>query len=313
MRASVAAILVLASATLTPGPAGAKEHTAACAALPSMIERLRGALVLAAFHRSRGSSLGAYEALRTTAVNVVRDPGAGACGAVPVVLGRALARARGETTALAASLQLDVGIATALSLALDGGLSGQDTAAKLLDLGESVEYAEGCPDLFRVVNRLTSDDGPPPDLARRVERVVAELRAQGRCAAVIKLLATAREDPAHAVDSLRMDEPDRASDEQNPVARCPELPIVLEKISSTINTGAPLFNKGDHEGCRDLYRQVARSLRDEVVAPGRCPAVRSELDGALTAAAQASTPGEAAWALRHGFDHIAERWQEPSR
>jgi hypothetical protein len=73
-----------------------------------------------------------------------------------------------------------------------------------------------------------------------------------------------------------------------------------------------MYNKGDHAGCRDLYRQVARALRDDVIAAGRCPAVHAVLDSALTAAAQAGSAGEAAWALRHGFDDIVERWQEPS-
>jgi hypothetical protein len=77
--------------------------------------------------------------------------------------------------------------------------------------------------------------------------------------------------------------------------------------------GAPLYNKGDHAGCRDLYRRVARSLRDEVIPPGRCPAARAELDTALTAAAQATDATDAAWALRHGFDHITERWQDPNK
>jgi hypothetical protein len=235
------------------------------------------------------------------------------------VLARALARAGDETSALAASLQIDQGIAAALSVALVGRTSGPDAAAKLIDVGESVEYGAGCPDVFSLIRRLASpsDAGgrpvPTTELVRRTGELVSELRAQGRCSAVAHLLgAVARDDLAHAVDSLRLDEADQTTDTQNPLVRCPELPLVVERIGAAINLGAPLFNKGDRAGCRDLYWRVARNLRDEVIPAGRCPAARAELDASLTAAAQAGEAGQAAWALRHGFDRIMERWQSPS-
>jgi len=323
LAAGAAALAVTALVMLAP-PARAKEHTAACSLLPSIIDRLRGALVLAAFHRARGSSLAAYETLRTTAASISDDPAAAACGVVPGVLARAQDRAGGETTALAASLQLDQGIAAALSVALTGTISGPQ-AAKLIDVGESAEYGAACPDLFVLVRNLIAPPAgarrPPPELlASRVEALVTELRARGRCPAVSALLAAAAQhertepgasDLAHAVDSLRLDEPDQPGDGQNPVARCPELPLVIQRIADAISIGAPLYNKGDATGCRDLYRSVARRLRDEVIPAGRCPGARTELDSALTAAAQANDPGEAAWALRHGFDSITERWREP--
>jgi hypothetical protein len=310
MRAVVLSLVLV----ITGLPRGieAKEHTAACLVLPSLLERLRGALVLASFHRARGSSLAAYEALRTGASGVARD--GGGCGVVPSLLGRSLTRAAGEDSALAASLRLDLGIAAALSVALTGAISDEDAAIKLLDVAESVEYGEGCPDLFRIIGRLGRGDDA--GLAGRTSEVTAELKTSGKCRAVSKLLAAAgsnRERINHALDSLRLDEPDSASDQENTVARCPELPMVLERLSSTINVGAPLYNKGDHAGCRDLYRKTARALRDELIPSGRCPAVRAELDSALTAAASASSPDEAAWALRHGFDHITEKSQDGSR
>jgi hypothetical protein len=310
MRAVVLTlILALASA---PRAIEAKEHTAACAALPALLERLRGALMLAAFHRSRGSSLAAYEALRTGASGVARD-GAG-CGVVPWVLDRSLARAASESTAMAASLRLDLGIAAALSVALTGAMSDEDAAVKVLDVGESVEYGEGCPDVFRLVGRL--GQGGDPALPSRARELAAELKASGRCSAVTRLLSAAG--PAHdrldhALDSLRLDEPDQSVDQESTLARCPELPMVLERLASAINVGAPLYNRGDRAGCRDLYRKTARALRDDLIPSGRCPAVRAELDSALTAAASASNPDEAAWALRHGFDHITEKSQDPAR
>jgi hypothetical protein len=317
MRAPFTALqaaVTVALFTFPPTPAAtAKEHTAACTALPSIIDRLRGAMVLSSFHRERGSSLAAYETLRTAASSVAQDREAAACGALPAVLARALGRAAEERTALAASVQIDVGIAAALSVALTGSSGAMELGAKLPDVTESAEYGAGCPDLFPLVKRLTVPGGPP--LATRVSAVLGELRAggPGRCTSVLRLLASsAPEDLAHAVDSLRLDEADQAVDRDNPVARCPELPLVVERISVAISVGAPLFNKGEATGCRDLYRRVARTLRDEVIPAGRCPAARAELDAALTAAAQAGDPSQAAWALRHGFDRITERWREPA-
>jgi hypothetical protein len=257
---------------------------------------------------------------------VAGDPEAGGCGVVAPVLGRALTRARGEDSAAAASLQLDLGVATALSIAVNGRLGGEDGGPKLLEVRESALYGDGCPQLFRVLGRL---EGDPAGLAARVSAVTSGLRAEGRCSAVTRLLAAVSRPGApatellHAVDSLRLDEPDRvaggkggsareAAAPDSPVARCPELPIVLERINAAINAGAPLYNKGDHAGCVALYQQVARSLRDRVIPAGRCPLVRSELDGALAAAARAGSPDDAAWAMRHGFDHIAERAQSTS-
>jgi hypothetical protein len=334
MRASVpAAVLVALSAgLLAPSSSPAKEHGAACAPLPAIIDRLRGALLLAAFHRGRGSSLAAYETLRTSAASVTDDRAAAGCGVVQGVLAQALSRAGEESTAMAASLQIDEGIAAALSVALTGSTAGPQAAAKLLDVTESVEYGGGCPDLFKLVRRLTlrSQQGGPPrplpadQLPSQVADLLAELRPQHRCLAVTQLLGAAaqreRTEPramsnelAHAVDSLRLDEPDQSIDTQNPIARCPELPLVVERIAGAIAVGAPLYNKGDHAACRDLYRRVARAVRDDVIPAGRCPAARAELDAALTAAAQASDPGDAAWALRHGFDRITDRSQDTGK
>jgi hypothetical protein len=317
MRAPFTALLLavtVALFTLPPTPAAtAKEHTAACTTLPSIVDRLRGAMVLASFHRGRGSSVAAYETLRTIASSVAQDREVAGCGVLPAMLARALGRAVEERTALAASVQIDLGIAAALSVALTGSSGSSELGAKLMDVPESMEYGSGCPDLFPIVKRLTGTGGQP--LATRVSAVLDELQAQGpgRCASVVRLLTgSGRDDLAHAVDSLRLDETDQGGDRDNLVARCPELPLVVDRISLAISVGAPLYNKGEVAGCRDLYRRVARTLRDEVIPAGRCPAAHAELDSALTAAAQAGDPSQAAWALRRGFDRITEGWREPA-
>jgi hypothetical protein len=108
-----------------------------------------------------------------------------------------------------------------------------------------------------------------------------------------------------AVDALVLDEAPSSPASDNPIARCPELPVVLDRLSSAITQGAPLYNSGDHEACRKLYDATARALTDRVIPPQRCPVIRRTLVAALTEAQAATTAGEAAWALRRGFDKVS--------
>jgi hypothetical protein len=107
------------------------------------------------------------------------------------------------------------------------------------------------------------------------------------------------------VDALLLDEIQASPSASNPIARCPELPVVLERLGGAINLGAPLFNKGDHDACRRLYERTARELLGPLIPAGRCPVVRKELEGALSEASTSASVGDAAWALRRGFDRIA--------
>ena len=299
LAASVAALLVLFSSV---APAAAKEHGAGCALLAPTLERLRTTMVLASVHRARGSSLAAYQVMRINASALLRDPEARACGAFSSTLERAVSRAARTPTAADASLELDLGYTAALALALAGRMPDGTLIAKQLDVPESAMYADDCPDLLTIVRRL---EAATPPLPSRAASVIADLRQRPRCARVKDLLDTRADLLPAAVDALLLDEILASPGASNPIARCPELPLVLERLGGAINLGAPLFNKGDHDGCRRLYERTARDLLGPLIPAGRCPVVRKELEGALTEAAGSPTVGDAAWALRRGFDRIA--------
>jgi hypothetical protein len=296
------ALAVLVACLQASGAARAKEHTAGCTLLPPLIERLRTTMVLASVHRARGSSLAAYQVMRINAAALMNDPDARSCGAFTQTLSRALARASATKTAADASLELDLGYTGALALALLGQLPGGSLSAKQLDVPESAVYSEDCPDLLAIVRKL---EASAPALEGRAAAVLADLKQRPRCLKVRELLDTRPERLAAAVDALLLDEQQASPSATNPIARCPELPLVLERLAGAINLGAPLYNKGDHDGCRQLYEKTARDLLGPVIPAGRCPVVRRELEGALAEAARSNTVGDAAWALRRGFDRIA--------
>jgi hypothetical protein len=246
--------------------------------------------------------MAAYAVLATNARSVGAEARRAGCGALPRPLDEALARAAKAPTALDASLELDLGYAAALALALAGHVPSSTVAAKRIDVAESAHYGEDCKDVFALARRLTGTDGEP---AARVGTLALELSRSDRCPAVRKLLTDVpSENVAHVIDSLVLDEPETDGVSKSPVDRCPELPAVIDRITNAINLGAPLYNKGDHQGCHKLYERTAKTLATEVIPPGRCPLVRVELAGAMREAGRAGEPGEAAWALRRAFDRI---------
>jgi hypothetical protein len=299
-------IAVVCASLLYDSSAPAKEHTAACPELAAMITRVRSGLEAASGQRLRGSSLAAYQVLRATAASMVRDSGGDRCGALGPTLKTFLARAASSQTALDASVELDLGLDAALSLATDGHLPLTSSPPKLPPVTEAAVYGQDCPDLFPMTLRL---EGPRDGLRDRVAVLLADLHARPRCARVRHLLEDAPPDKlAHAVDSIRLDEPDDgdAPGDLALLSRCPELPLVVERLSSAISVGAPIFNSGDVSGCRRTYEAAAHTVVTEVVAEGRCPTVRTLLAAGLARAQGAADDREAAWALRHSFDAILE-------
>jgi hypothetical protein len=283
-------------------PAGAKEHDAGCAAIPSLRERVRNTLLLASVHRTRGSSLAAYQVLRINADLLLAEPSTGDCGALARFFKQALGRAARASTASEASMELDLGYAAALALAVAGRLPDDAIAAKVIDVPEAAQYGDDCPDLLAIVRRL---EAPAPALKERAAAVLADLRAHPRCAQMRSLLDTRPDLLPAAVDAVVLDESPTSPAADNPIARCPELPVVLDRLSAAINVGAPLYNQGDHEGCRKLYDTTARTLTGKLIPPQRCPVIRRTLLAALTEAEAATTASEAAWALRRGFDKVS--------
>jgi hypothetical protein len=299
------ALVVAAASALTFAPAPrapAKEHTAACAELGGMLARVRSTMKTANSHRLRGSSLAAYQVLQSTTASMARDSGGRRCGALGPTLTAALARAASAPSALDASLALDQGIEAALSLAGDGRLPRDPAPPKLLPVGEAALYGDGCPDVFAIAQRL---DGPRAGLKDRVAAVLADLRAHPRCARVRAVLEQAAPDTlAHAVDSIRLDEPERPDASGDLASRCPELPLVVDHLANAISVGAPLFNAGDAAGCRRTYETAAAAVAAKIVPEGRCPTVRTLLGLGLTRAKEAASDRDAAWDLRHSFDAV---------
>ena len=289
-------------------PAQAKEHGSGCGALQAVVERVRNTLVLASVHRTRGSSLAAYQVLRINADSLVHDPAVRPCGAIGRFLEIALRRAAASHTAAEASAELDLGFTAALALALAGRAPPDTIAAKPLDVPESAQYGENCPDFLAIVRRL---EAPGTPLGERAAAVLRDLRQHPRCEDVRRLLDTPVDGLGPAVDALVLDEAQQSPSADNPLARCPELPVVIDRLTSAIRAGAPLYNKGDHEGCRRVYDATARALSDQVIPPHRCPVIRRTLGAALAESGAAATADEAAWALRRGFDRIAGSVQPP--
>ncbi|HEY2904096.1 MAG TPA: hypothetical protein VGL59_26140 [Polyangia bacterium] len=287
--------------------AAAKEHTASCAELPAMITRVRASIEVAGGQRQRGSALGAYQVLRTTAASMVKDSDGDRCGALGRTMSAALRRAAQSRTAVDASVELDLGLDAALSLATDGHPRYVTLPPKLPSVGEAAVYGQDCPDLFPLIARL---DGPEDSLSQRVRGVLVDLTARPRCEQVRRLLTSASASPvtlAHAVDSVRLDEPDEAGIGEKHaavVSRCPELPLVVERLATAIAVGAPQYNAGNAQACRLTYETAVRAITTDVMGVGRCPAVRALLGTGLARATAASTANEAAWALRHSFDVV---------
>jgi hypothetical protein len=297
-------VALCACLVLAPAPAVvAKEHGAGCLTLPTLLERLRNTMLIASVHRARGSAIAAYEVLRTNLSAFLRETEGRTCGTLPALFDRAIGRADAAPSAVEAGAELDLAYAAALALAIAGRLPSDLVAPKRLDVPESAQYGEDCPDLFALVRRLDA----PGTAAERRDRVLADLRAHPRCPRVKDTLENAKPaDLGAAVDAVVLDELRGGASEGNPIARCPELPLVLERLADAIAKGAPLYNRGDHESCRILYDGTARALTDELIPVGRCPVVRREIAAARAEAAQAMTASEAAWAFRHGFDRITE-------
>jgi hypothetical protein len=282
--------------------APAKEHTAACPELASMMARVRSGLRAANGQRLRGSSLGAYQVLRATTASMARDSAGRHCGALGPTLSASLARAAAAPTALDASIELDQGLDATLSLASDGRLPRDASPPKLLPVAEAALYGDDCPDLFALALRL---EGPSDTIAARVDALLADLRAHPRCTQVRRVLEGARPGRlAHAVDSVRLDEPEENDPARGLAGRCPELPLVVDKLAGAIAVGAPQFNAGDAAACRRTYQDAAAAVTTTLVPDGRCPTVRALLAAGVARARTAPDDNQAAWDLRHSFDAI---------
>jgi len=78
-------------------------------------------------------------------------------------------------------------------------------------------------------------------------------------------------------------------------------PAPLDRIEAAIGQGVPIFNKGDHEKCADLYR-------DCIIALSKDQSVDAKIGKALRALVERSkrikNDTDRAWLLRSGLDHV---------
>jgi hypothetical protein len=77
---------------------------------------------------------------------------------------------------------------------------------------------------------------------------------------------------------------------------------LFKGISEAIQSGAPLYNSGNHEACYRIYEGT--SMRFEREAP--CPGVRAAFGDGLLRASTMSNWTEKAWALRDTFDGMLD-------
>ena len=285
-------------------PAHGKESSAGCAELDALRLRARNGRLAALGQLRRGSALGAYQVLRLTADSIVHDASAGRCGALGRTLNAALRRSAAAPTASDAGAELEMGLDATESLAMQGHLRYFAGPLKVIPGSEAVVYGGDCPDLFPLVVRL---EGPAVSLGERVKILLADLKTRPRCEPVRRVLAAASPAQlAHAVDSVRLDEPDSVSagDPMVLSARCPELPLVAEQLAAAIAVGAPQFNAGDALACQQTYQAAVRAITGQVMGPGRCPGARAILGVGLARSLAAATAQEGAWALRASFDVV---------
>ena len=72
------------------------------------------------------------------------------------------------------------------------------------------------------------------------------------------------------------------------------------EISAAIDFGAPAYNKGDHKGCYERYREAGEKILEKCSLKG----VRQELCSAVELADKQPSFTKQAWTMRHAFDAI---------
>ena len=122
---------------------------------PPWSSGVRNTLVLASVHRTRGSSLAAYQVMRINADSLLRDPGRarlrGAHPPASAVAGPGRGRPAPPPTP---AWSWTSATPRALALAVAGRLPDHGIAAKQVDVPESAQYGENCPDFLAIVRRL---------------------------------------------------------------------------------------------------------------------------------------------------------------
>lgn len=82
------------------------------------------------------------------------------------------------------------------------------------------------------------------------------------------------------------------------------LELILRTIGEAIETGAPLYNNGNHSGCFHVYEGAAVDLSRKL--PSSCRGPSEVLAAGRARAAGMKSATEQAWAIRDSFDGIIE-------
>ena len=83
-----------------------------------------------------------------------------------------------------------------------------------------------------------------------------------------------------------------------------DLDTVEARIGAAIQTGAPLYNDGDFDGCFTTYESTAREIEHDVGKTCKGPA--SALKTGREQAAKRTSSAERAWAMRDAFDGLLD-------
>jgi len=87
---------------------------------------------------------------------------------------------------------------------------------------------------------------------------------------------------------------------------------IMTEISGAIKFGAPMYNRGETAQCAELYQVTMKNmLRSKATVQDA--KVRDRFEAALQEAEKCEMPNEKAWALRRGFDDVAEILQNKYR
>lgn len=121
------------------------------------------------------------------------------------------------------------------------------------------------------------DDGAPPGIARRPGPRLPPIPP--------------RDVPHHEVKLLQ-----GCSDA--------ELRGVLRQLDDAIAVGAPRYNRGDFQGCYDLYAATASGVEGKLSRACRGPV--AALDAGRERAAKVTATSDKAWAMRDAFDGLID-------
>jgi hypothetical protein len=83
-----------------------------------------------------------------------------------------------------------------------------------------------------------------------------------------------------------------------------DLRVVFQTISEAIEEGAPVYNRGDTQGCYKIYSEAALDLNDRLSED--CMGGREALLDGLERARRVADPADKAWAMRDSFDGLID-------